>query len=302
MILLPQKPKLVQKKGDTGYFEIQGLYPGYGVTMGNTLRRVLLSSLEGGAITQAKIKGANHEFSTISGVLEDVVIILLNLKKLNFRSFSDEPQTIVLKVKGQKKVKAKDFKLTSEVKLANPEQHIATLTKATADIEIECLVEKGVGYEPVEKREQEKAEVGVLPIDAIFTPVRRVATFVENMRVGKRTDFDKLKVEIETNGVITPEEAFDKASQILLDHFSLISEAFSVPKEEPKEEVVKKIKLEDLKISERAKTALEKNKIKTIAGLVKKTEKDLLEFEGMGQKAVDEIKKALKKADQELKA
>lgn len=301
MIPLPQKPKLVQQKGDTGYFEIEGLYPGYGVTVGNTLRRVLLSSLEGAAITQVKIKGANHEFATLPGVLEDVVVILMNLKKVNFRSFSDEPQTITLKIKGEKEVKSKDFKLTSELKLGNKEEHIATLTSKTAELEIECQVEKGIGYVSIEKREQDKAEVGVMPLDAIYTPVKRVSTHVENMRVGKRTDFDKLKIEIETNGVITPEEAWDRASTILLEHFSLIAEAFSGTREKKEELEENKIKLEDLKISEKASGILEIHKIKTIAGLVKKTEKELLEFEGMGKKAVDDIKKVLKKVDKELK-
>jgi len=299
MIPLPSKPKLVQKKDNIGHFEIEGFYPGYGVTIGNTLRRILLSSLEGAAITQAKIKGAPHEFSTLSGVLEDVIVILLNLKKLNFKSFSEEPQTITLKVKGEKEVKAKDFKLTSELKLANPDQHIATLTKSTAELEIECLVEKGVGYEPIERREKEKSEVGVLPLDAIYAPIKRVKTGVENMRVGKRTDFDKLKIEIETNGVITPEEALNKATEILLQHCTQIAEPFS--EEEKKEEDVSKTKIEDLNISERTKNALTQNRMKTVASLVKKTENDILELEGLGEKGLKEVKKALKKLDLELK-
>ncbi len=304
MIPLCQKPKLVQKKGNIGYFEINGLYPGYGVTIGNILRRVLLSSLEGGAITQVKIKGVNHEFSTIPDVLEDVVMIILNLKKLNFRIFSDEPQNITLQVKGQKEVKADDFKLTSEVKLANPEQHIADLTKTTATLEMECLVEKGVGYSPTEKREIMKSEVGSMPIDAIFTPIQRVSSEVENMRVGKRTDFDKLKIEIETNGVITPEEAFSKASDILLKHFSVVAQAFSGDIKEVEKTpgvAIKKTKIEDLEISERTKSILKDNKIKTVASITKKTEKELLSLEGMGQKAVDDVKKALKKIDKDLK-
>ena len=301
-IPLPSAPKLVRQEGNSGVFEVDGLYPGYGVTIGNGLRRVLLSSLEGAAITQVKIKGANHEFATLSGVLEDVIMILLNIKKLNFKCFSDEPQTISLKIKGERAVKAKDFKLTSEVELMNPEQHIATLTKASADFEIEAKVEKGIGYEPVEKRENEKAEVGSLFIDAIYTPVKRVSMKVENTRVGKRTDFDKLILEIETNGVLTPTEAWNKAADILVHHYNLIAEAFT--KVEVKEKEVKKpkesdgqkkIKIEDLNIPDRAKTALLKASVKTVGGLTKKTAKELLDLEGMGEKAMGEVKKELKK-------
>jgi len=296
MIPLPKKPKLIKKEDNKGIFEIEGLFPGYGVTVGNTLRRVLLSSLEGAAITQVKIKSAPHEFSTIPGVLEDVIMILLNLKKINFRSFSEEPQTISLKVKGQKEVKAKDFKLTSELKLINSEQVIANLTKATAEFELECLVEKGIGYEPIEKREKEKAGVGVLPLDALYSPVKKVSMKVENMRIGKRTDFDKIILEVETNGVITPEEAFQKASDILLKQVSMLTTAFT---ENKKDET--KVKIEDLDMAERTKKALLANKIKTISGLTKKTEKNLQEIEGLGKKAIEEIKEILKNMDLELK-
>lgn len=316
MIPLPISPKLIKQEGNTGYFEMEGLFPGYGVTVGNALRRVLLSSLEGAAITQVKIKGVLHEFSTLNGVSEDVVIILLNLKKIDFRSFSEEPQVIHLKVKGEKEAKAKDFKLTSEVELANPDQHIATLTKPTAELDIEATVEKGVGYEPLERREREKAEVGVIYIDAIFSPVRRVKMSVENMRVGKRTDFDKLKLEIETNGVLTPQEAWKKASDILQEHVNLVARAFEEPsseelslksKKDKQEKAVdsfaeeKKIKIQDLDIPERAKNGLLASGVKTVGGLLKKTERDLLELEGMGEKALTDVKKVLKKMKLELK-
>jgi len=314
MIPLPSKPKITKQAQNTAFFEIEGLYPGYGITIGNALRRVLLSSLEGAAITQVKIKGAPHEFSTLPGVLEDVVMIILNLKKLNFQSFADDPQSITFKVKGEKDVKAKDFKLTSQLKLANPEAHIATLTKAAAELEIEAVVEKGIGYQPWEKREGGKSEVGVFPVDAIFTPVVRVNSTVENMRVGKRTDFDRLALEIETNGIITPQEAFKRASDILVSHFSLLSDAFGVEekeaepvkeKSEPAEEKAeeaKKMKIEDLKLAERIKTALAENNVKTVAGLIKKSEEDLKGFSGLGDKAIEDIKKVLKKSGLSLKA
>ncbi|MDD5433694.1 MAG: DNA-directed RNA polymerase subunit alpha [Candidatus Pacebacteria bacterium] len=307
MIPLPLKPKITKQINNTAFFEIEGLYPGYGVTISNTLRRVLLSSLEGAAITQVKIKGAPHEFSTIPGVLEDVVMIILNLKKLNFKNFSDEPQTISLKIKGEKDISAKDFKLTSQLKLANPDIHIATLTKSTAELDIEAVVEKGIGYLPIEKKEGAKAEVGVFPMDAIFTPVRKVNAVVENMRVGKRTDFDKIILEVETNGVISPQEAFKKASDILVSHFSLLADAFAeqeVLKEDAKEdksEEKKKIKIDDLNLTDRIKTALADNGVKTVAGLVKKTEENLKEFNGLGDKAIEDIKKSLKKIGLALK-
>lgn len=315
MISLPLKPKITKQEGNTAIFEIEGLYPGYGVTIGNAMRRVLLSSLEGAAITQVKIKGAPHEFSAIPGVLEDVVMIILNLKKLNFKNFSDEAQVISLKVKGEKEVKAKDFKLTAQLKLANPDCHIATITKSTAELEIEAVVEKGIGYLPLEKREGGKSEVGVFPMDAIFTPVRKVNFTVENMRVGKRTDYDKVILEIETNGVISPEEAFKKTSDILVSHFSLLADAFlsdgfvlSSEKEatgvteSAGEEEAKKIKIEDLNLADRIKTALSENNIKTLAGLTKKTEDDLKAMNGLGDKAIGDIKKVLKKKGLGLKS
>jgi len=242
MIPLPNLPKIIKKQGNKAVFEIEGLYPGYGVTISNTLRRVLLSSLEGAAITQVKIKGVSHEFSTIPGVLEDVVIILLNLKKIRFKSFSDEPQQVVIKQKGEKVVKAGDFEVPPQLEIKNPEAPVASLTSKSAQLQIEALVEKGVGYQSIEQREEKKREIGMIPIDAVFTPVKRVSFRVENMRVGKRTDFDKLEMEIETDGTISPEEAFLNASEILLKHFSLFSESRGKVKKETKEEKKVKIK------------------------------------------------------------
>lgn len=218
MILLPKSIKIVEKKKNYARFEIEALWPGYGVTIGNALRRVLLSSLEGGAVTKVKIKGVPHEFSTIPGVLEDVISIIQNLKQLRFRIFTDEPQKATLKVKGEKEVKGSDFSLPAQLELANPDCHVATLTSKSAKLEMEITVEKGVGYLPVEMR-KEKSEVGVILVDAIFTPIRKVNFRVENMRVGERTDFDRLFLEIETDGILSPEEALKKACQILKSHF-----------------------------------------------------------------------------------
>lgn len=311
MVPLSLKPKIIEEKDNKAIFEIEALYPGYGVTIGNTLRRVLLSSLDGAAITQVKIKGVQHEFSTISGVLEDVISIILNLKKLRFKLFSDESQKATLKVNGEKKVKASDFKLPSQVEILNKNAGVATLTSKSAELEMEIQIEKGLGYVPVEKRKKEKIEMGYIAIDAIFTPVKRVSFRVENMRVGERTDFDRLFLEIETDGTITPEESFLKTSGILADQFSLFKETFNkieklvVSKKSKKEKSKKddsgKIKLEDLKLSGKTQNILIKNNIKTVSGILRKNEKNLLELKGMGKEGIKEIKKALKKINLELK-
>ena len=223
MILLPKPPKIVSKKENSAVFEIEALYPGYGITIANSLRRVLLSSLPGAARTQIKIKGAQHEYSTISGIIEDVITIVMNLRQLRFKVHTEEPVKASLKIKGENKVKASDIKIPSQVELVNKSAHIATLTSKTASLDMEIQIEKGMGYEPVENRKKkDKLEIGVIPVDAIFTPVQRVNYSVENMRVGDRTDFDKITLHITTDGTITPEHALFEASKILVDHFSLL--------------------------------------------------------------------------------
>lgn len=245
MIPLPKEPKIIKKEKNKAIFEIEALYPGYGITLGNSLRRVLLSSLEGAAVTEMKIKGVAHEFTTIPGVLEDVISIMLNLKQLRFKMLGNESQRATLKVKGEKEIRGSDFELPTQLELVNPDCHIATLTSKSAKLEMEILVEKGVGYLPREERKKGKLEIGVIPVDAIFTPVRRVAMRVENMRVGERTDFDHLFLEVETDGTITPEEAFSRASEILVKHFTLFKESFQI--KEPKEEYEEKKKKKKIK-------------------------------------------------------
>jgi DNA-directed RNA polymerase subunit alpha len=242
MINLPKAPKVIKKEGSKAVFEMEGLYPGYGVTLGNSLRRVLLSSLEGAAVTQAKIKGVSHEFSTINGVKEDVIVIMMNLKHLRFKLFGSEPQKVTLKVRGEKEARGSDFSLPSQVELENKACHIATLTSKSAELEMEIQIEKGVGYVSRENRQKEKLEIGAIPLDAIFTPVKRVSYRVENMRVGERTDYDRLFLEIETDGTIKPEEAFVKASEILVSHFSQLSGAFKIVEPKPKAESKTKAK------------------------------------------------------------
>lgn len=234
MIPLPLKPKIINQEKNKAVFEIEALYPGYGVTLGNSLRRVLLSSLEGAAVTEVKIKGVQHEFSTIPGVLEDVLTIMLNLKQLRFKLFAEEPQKATLKTKGEKEVKGSDLELPPQAELINKTAHIATLTSKSAELSMEITVEKGLGYQPRELRKKEKLEIGVIPLDAFFTPVRRVGFKVENMRVGERTDYDRLFLEIETDGTLTPESALLRSADILLSHFSLFAETFKEKEQAPK--------------------------------------------------------------------
>lgn len=241
MIILPKQPKIIGEKDNWARFEIEGLYPGYGVTVGNSLRRVLLSSLQGAAVTQVKIKGVSHEFSTMEGVMEDVITIIMNLKHMRFKLFGDEPQKATLKVKGEKEVTGSDFEFPSQIELINENCHIATLTGKKVEFEMEIQVEKGIGYEAIEMRkEREKLEIGVLPVDAIYTPIKRVSFKVENMRVGERTDFDRLILDVETDGTVDAKKAFVDSVDIILAHFNLISEAF---KEQVQAEMQKEIKV-----------------------------------------------------------
>lgn len=221
--------KTVAEEGRKGEFEIEGLYAGYGLTIGNALRRALLSSLPGAAVTYVKIKNISHEFTTLPGLKEDIVELTLNLKKLRFRMHTDEPQTLLIKVKGEKVVTGEDIKLNSEIEIVNPENVIATLTDKSSDFECELTVERGLGYSAVESRKAEKLSIGQIGVDAFFSPVTKVNYSVENMRVGDRTDYNRLKLEIETDGTISPSAALRKTASILKDHFEKI---FSVEVQE----------------------------------------------------------------------
>lgn len=312
MIPLPISPKIIEKKNNRAVFEIEPLYPGYGITIGNSLRRVLLSSLPGAAVTQMKIEGVPHEFSTIPGVLEDTVSIMLNLKQMRFKIHSNEPQKATLKVKGKNKVLASDFKYPSQVELVNKSCHIATLTSNSAKLDIEIQIEKGIGFVSRDARKKKESEIGAIALDAIFSPIRKISYKVKNIRVGERTDFDNLTLEIETDGTTTPEEAFSYAVEVLLQHFSLFSkwsEKSKAPEKQSKskedkrlktQEDLTKTKVEDLKISQRTINILLKNNIKSVGGILRKDEKSLLDLEGMGQKGINEIKKALKKLNLEF--
>lgn len=226
-ITSPQKPKYTALGQNHGKFEIMGCHPGYGTTLGNALRRVLLSSLDGAAVKSVKIKGVSHEFSTIAGVMEDVVQIILNLKQVRFKLYGDESVKVTLKSKGEGVVTAADIKAPSSVEIVNPEQVIATVTDKKAVLEMEMEIDRGIGYVPVEVREREEQndrEIGVIAIDAIYTPIKRVNYEIENMRVGKRTDYDKVTLEVVTDGSITPAQAFEKSVAILVSQFSSLTE------------------------------------------------------------------------------
>ncbi|MBU6142021.1 DNA-directed RNA polymerase subunit alpha [Patescibacteria group bacterium] len=216
--------KKVSETGTEGVFEVEGLYRGYGMTMGTALRRVLFSSLPGAAITQFKVKGAGHQFSTIPDVAEDLVELGLNLKKVRFRLHTDEPQVLTLKVKGEKEVTAADIETNSNVDLITPDAPIATLTSKSAELEIELTVERGLGFVAVELQKSEKLPIGTIALDAAFSPVTKANFTVENMRVGDRTDYNKLVIAITTDGSITPSAALHKASNILKDHFDKVSQ------------------------------------------------------------------------------
>lgn len=236
--------KKISEDEKNGVFEISGLFAGYGLTVGNALRRALLSSLPGAAVTEIKVKNTLHEFSTIHGVKEDVVEIILNFKKLRFKLETDEPQVLLLKSKGEKIVTGADIKLNSDVELMNPESVIATCTSKDADFEVEITVERGLGYVPVEARKTEvgKSFIGTIPVDAIFTPVQKVNYTIEDMRVGDRTDYNRLKIEIVTDGTISPSLALHKAANILKDHFEKVSAIEVLEEDESKESAVKKSK------------------------------------------------------------
>ncbi len=317
-ILLPQKPQHIPVDDKTSLFEIKGCYPGYGMTLGNALRRVLISSLPGAAITSVKIKGISHEFSTIPNVMEDVIQIILNLKQIRFKIFDDKPTHISLKVKGEKKITADMIKCPSSIEVVNKKAPIATITSAKGELEMDMEVDMGIGYVPVEQQKRENKEVGLIAIDAIYTPIKRVNYTISNMRVGKRTDFEQISLKIETDGSISPKEAFSQAVDILVAQFSemkVIKEASEeekeredakaakakeeesiekkVVEEEKKDVDTKKIEVEKLKnLSTRTLNILKDNKIKTVGDIIKLNEEQLNNFSGMGAKGIKEIKKA----------
>ncbi len=317
-IIMPSKPRVVLEEGNKGVFEIDGLYPGYGHTLGNSLRRIILSSLPGASITAIKIDGVSHEFSTMEGIKEDVIVMILNLKKARFKMTSDEPQTATISVKGPKEVLASDIKTSGQVEVLNPDLHIAEVT-GKINLNIELRIEKGLGFIPKELVQKDKVDIGTIAVDAIFTPIRRVAYEVENMRVGDKTNHNRLRISIETDGTLTPREALTQSIAIMINQLKAIvdfkdeeevvpTSVKSTAKEDDKDEDKKddfsdvlKTRTDTLDLSTRTLNALTAANIRTLGGLARKKREDLLEVEGIGEKGITEIKKVLSKFGLNLK-
>jgi len=309
-VALPTKPRIVEESDNRGVYEIDGFYPGYGHTVGNSLRRIILSSLPGVAITSVKIEGVSHEFSTIDGVEEDVIRILLNLKKIRFKMDSAEPQVLKLSIKGPKTVTAADIVAPGQVEVLNTDQYITEVT-GKINLDIEFTIETGLGYVPKETLNKEKVDIGAIALDAAFAPIKRVNYEVENMRVGDRTDYNRLRMFIETDGTLTAHEALEKSIEIMIHQLKAIigfkeeEPEIELVADEPVEEVVEeksraidtaeifKTRIEELKLSARIADAMNEAGIRTIGGLVRKREEDLLAIQGLGQKGLQEIKRAL---------
>ncbi|ETB63786.1 TPA: DNA-directed RNA polymerase subunit alpha [Candidatus Nomurabacteria bacterium] len=315
-IILPSKLSVVTEVDTKGVYEIDGLYPGYGHTLGNSLRRIILSSLTGSAITSLKIEGVDHEFSVMDGVKEDVITILLHLKQVRFKLLTDEPQVVKLNVKGPKKVTAEDIETSGQVEVLNKDLYITEIT-SKANLSIEMTVEKGLGFVSKEMHQKTKNEVGMISLDAIFTPIRRVSYEVENMRVGDKTNHNRLRVTIETDGTLSPREALEKAIVIMVEQLeSIIGHSIASrtkkeiieeqiedktddeEKEEKKGENTEftdtlKTRIDSLALSTRTLNALTGANIRTIGGIARKKKEDLLEIEGIGDKGIQEIKKVL---------
>jgi DNA-directed RNA polymerase subunit alpha len=309
-IPLPNQAKIQHLEGNTYELTLEPLYPGYGVTIGNALRRVLLSSMPGAAVTGVKIKFVDHEFASIPNVKEDVIQIILNLKQLRIRSFSLEPVRLKLKTKGEGVVTAGMIEETDQVEVVNKDMYICTLDGKNVDFEMELIVEQGRGYEPVEVRENSQNEAGMLAIDAIYTPVRSVFFDVSNVRVGGMTNFDKLVMRMETDGSITGGEAVDIASHILVDHFNMMfnnegaqrlemmeqaAQAEAEPTVDmPMEAAAEVVEatgtpIDDTTLSNRAKNALQKSGIVNIETLQAMTDDDIQNIAGLGDKTITEI-------------
>jgi len=305
-LLMPEKVELDESSFSTnfGKFIVQPLERGFGVTLGNVFRRVLLSSLQGAAITAIRIDGVQHEFSTIGGVKEDVVEMILNLKEVRIKLLNKRPDKVSIHLKGPMEFKAEDIgNNTADFEILNPDHHIATLND-DAEFDIEIRVGKGRGYVPAEENKPLEASIGLIPIDSIFSPIRNVRYDVENVRVGQRTDYEKLILEIETDGSITPDDALTYAGKIIKDHVQLFINFEIEPEEEETQEIdeeilrVKKLlrmSVDELELSVRSHNCLKNANIKTISDLVRLDETELLKFRNFGRKSLQEIQDILEK-------
>lgn len=302
-IFLPDHVEVKEDGPSAATFTIHPYHPGYGPTVANALRRVLLSSLPGAAITTMRVEGVDHEFTTLDGVQEDMVSLVLNLKRVRFKSSSAEPVEVRLLAKGEKKVTAGDFEVPPGVEVVNPDQVVATLTDSKASLDLRCTVEQGRGYVPTEERGDENRPIGTIAIDAVFTPVQRVSFRIENVRVGQDTNYHKLHLSIATDGSITPKEALQQAASILTDHFSELREDFETrltaqrPVEmAPVAEVAVESEPENtlslMQLPSRVHNALERIGITTVEQVMELTEEQIQDIPGLGAKAVEDITKA----------
>ncbi len=292
--------EVIKESKNFGSFAFEPLPTGFGSTLGNSLRRVLLTSIEGGAITQAKIAGASHQFTTLPGVKEDVVELTLNLKKIRFAVKSKNPVIATLKKKGAGVVTAGDIQVTSDAEVMNKDQHIATLADKNSEINIELILETGIGYSPMEERQSSK--VGVIVLDALFSPIRNVTYSVEPTRFEKRADLDKLTLNIETDGSVSPKKALNDAAKLLKEFFETITtggkKASDTDVEEVKESALSKsenVSVDELPLQTRTVNALKKHGIESLHELAEKTDDDLADIKNLGEKSLNEIKKLLKK-------
>ncbi len=298
--LFPSKVYWEERTKTYGRFVVEPLERGFGITVGNSLRRTLLSSIQGVALTAVKIYGVYHEFSSIEGIQEDTLEIIANLKKLRFKLHNSDVEVLYLKKKGEGMVYARDISLPPSVEIVNPDQKILTITSPDKEINIELRIERGFGYVPTEEMEV-LGEVGWILVDADFSPVRQVAFRVEKTRVEKRSDYDRLIMEVYTDGTKTPDEVIKEAIGLIVKNFTLLENiSFEVPIiEEPisvVEEFVEKLSLpiEELDVSQRALNSIKRMGISTIGDLVRLTEEDLKGTKNVGRKAINEIKEALK--------
>ncbi|HCM51838.1 TPA: DNA-directed RNA polymerase subunit alpha [Candidatus Saccharibacteria bacterium] len=302
----PTLSKIDDHGPNSATFVIEPLHTGYGMTLGNSLRRVLLSSISGAAVTGFRIDDVSHEFTTISGIKEDVVAIMLNLKGIRFKVFSNEPQTLKIFKKGKGKVTAKDIQLNADVEVVNPSHVICTIDDVKASFNAEIVVETGRGYRVLDEQGGNKKSTDFIMMDALFSPVLRVRYKVENTRVGQMTDLDKLLITINTDGSLTPREAFEEAAAILVNQYTALAgqttvEAGSILAEEAGEETASEgeepaelmTTIEDLNLSARTTNALINNEIHTIKDLISLSEAELRDLKGFGNKALDEVKEKL---------
>lgn len=279
-----------------GRFVVEPLERGYGITLGNALRRVLLSSLPGAAVTSVKIDGILHEFSTIPGVYEDTTDLILNLKGLCVKLHTDEEKILTLEAEGKGEITGADIKCSSELEILNPEHHIATLDD-NGSLRLEAVVEKGRGYNSVEKNKKEDAPLGVIPIDSFFSPITKVIFHVEDTRVGQQTDFDKLTLDIHTDGSIYPDEALSKSAKILGEYLKLFVGLTEVPgddiimAEDPEDEKDKimDMTIEELDMSVRSFNCLKRAGINTVQELTQRTEDDMMKVRNLGRKSLEEV-------------